>query len=47
MCLAFFSVNVSKRYPMVIAFNRDGTIRTFFKPNDGERYYRRQAERGE
>lgn len=29
-----------------IAFNRDGTIRTFFKPNDGERYYRRQAERG-
>ncbi|WIM10027.1 hypothetical protein [Enhydrobacter sp.] len=30
-----------------VAFNRDGTIRTFFKPNDGERYYRRQAERGE
>jgi hypothetical protein len=30
-----------------IAFNRNGTIRTFFKPNDGERYYRRQAERGE
>ena len=29
-----------------IAFNRDGTIRTFFKPNDGERYYRRQSERG-
>jgi pyocin large subunit-like protein len=28
-----------------IAFNRDGTIRTFFKPHDGERYYRRQAER--
>ncbi|HTR83901.1 MAG TPA: hypothetical protein VMI56_05455 [Reyranella sp.] len=28
-----------------IAFNRDGTIRTFFKPNDGERYFRRQAER--
>jgi pyocin large subunit-like protein len=28
-----------------IAFNRSGTIRTFFKPNDGERYYRRQAER--
>lgn len=28
-----------------VAFNRDGTIRTFFKPNDGERYYRRQAER--
>ena len=30
-----------------IAYNRDGVIRTFFKPNDGERYYRRQAERGE
>jgi pyocin large subunit-like protein len=30
-----------------VAFNRDGTIRTFFKPRDGERYYRRQAERGE
>ncbi|MBN9085665.1 MAG: hypothetical protein J0J01_02050 [Reyranella sp.] len=29
-----------------IAFNPNGTIRTFFKPNDGERYYRRQAERG-
>ena len=28
-----------------IAFNPDGTIRTFFKPNDGERYFRRQAER--
>ena len=28
-----------------IAFNTDGTIRTFFKPNDGERYFRRQAER--
>jgi hypothetical protein len=29
-----------------IAVNPDGTIRTFFRPNDGERYYRRQAERG-
>jgi hypothetical protein len=29
-----------------IAFNSNGVIRTFFKPNDGERYYRRQAERG-
>ena len=28
-----------------IAFNPNSTIRTFFKPNDGERYYRRQAER--
>jgi pyocin large subunit-like protein len=28
-----------------IAFNSNGVIRTFFKPNDGERYWRRQAER--
>jgi pyocin large subunit-like protein len=28
-----------------IAFNRDSTIRTFFKPNDGEAYFRRQATR--
>lgn len=28
-----------------IAFDRDGTIRTFFRPNDGERYFRRQAAR--
>jgi hypothetical protein len=30
-----------------IAFNPNGVIRTFFKPNDGERYFRRQAERDE
>jgi hypothetical protein len=30
-----------------IAYNPNGVIRTFFKPNDGERYFRRQAERGE
>ncbi|MEP6832119.1 MAG: hypothetical protein ABJB74_01945 [Gemmatimonas sp.] len=28
-----------------LAFDHDGTIRTFFKPNDGERYFRRQANR--
>jgi hypothetical protein len=28
-----------------LAFNLDGTIRTFFRPNDGERYFRRQAKR--
>lgn len=28
-----------------IAFNSNGVIRTFFRPNDGERYWRRQAER--
>jgi len=27
------------------AYNPDGTIRTFFVPNDGERYFRRQANR--
>ena len=29
-----------------IAFNRDRTIRTCFKPNDGEAYFRRQLKRG-
>jgi pyocin large subunit-like protein len=28
-----------------VAFNPNGVIRTFFKPRDGERYFRRQAER--
>ena len=28
-----------------LAVNRDGTIRTFFRPNDGETYFRRQASR--
>jgi pyocin large subunit-like protein len=28
-----------------IAFDTDGTIRTFFRPNDGEAYFRRQARR--
>jgi len=28
-----------------IAFDADGTIRTFFKPRDGEAYFRRQRDR--
>ncbi len=28
-----------------LAFDADGTIRTFFRPNDGEAYFRRQARR--
>ncbi|MCC6651831.1 MAG: hypothetical protein IT348_11835 [Candidatus Eisenbacteria bacterium] len=28
-----------------LAFNRDGTIRTYFRPNDGERYFERQSQR--
>src|SRR5882672_9540025 len=28
-----------------LAFNPDLTIRTFFKPNDGESYFRRQSKR--
>lgn len=27
------------------AFDADGTIRTYFRPNDGEAYFRRQARR--
>ena len=28
-----------------IAYNSDGTIRTFFRPNDGEAYFERQKSR--
>lgn len=28
-----------------LAFHRDGTLRTCFKPHDGERYFERQTER--
>lgn len=28
-----------------LAFHADGSIRTFFRPNDGEAYFRRQADR--
>ena len=30
-----------------LVFDSDGTIRTFFRPRDGERYFRRQARRSE
>ena len=29
-----------------VAFDRDGTIRTCFKPRQGEEYFRRQSRRG-
>lgn len=34
-----------KKTGAFIAYDPDGTIRTFFKPNDGEDYFRRQARR--
>ncbi len=34
-----------KRKSYFGAYNADRTIRTFFIPNDGERYFRRQAMR--
>jgi pyocin large subunit-like protein len=34
-----------KRSGAFLAFNADGTLRTFFKPNDGQAYFRRQLER--
>jgi len=34
-----------KRTGAFLACNPNGTIRTFFKPNDGERYYWRQLKR--
>jgi|SRR5271166_2256724 len=34
-----------RRHGYFGAYNPDSTIRTFFIPNDGERYFRRQARR--
>jgi pyocin large subunit-like protein len=34
-----------RRHGYFGAYNPDGTIRTFFIPNNGERYFRRQATR--
>jgi pyocin large subunit-like protein len=34
-----------KRHGYFGAYNPDRTVRTFFIPNDGERYFRRQAKR--
>ncbi|MBL9077515.1 MAG: hypothetical protein JNL08_08430 [Planctomycetes bacterium] len=34
-----------RRSGAFVAFHRDQTIRTFFKPNDGEAYFRRQTAR--
>jgi pyocin large subunit-like protein len=34
-----------RRHGYFGAYNHDGTIRTFFIPNDGERYFQRQARR--
>jgi pyocin large subunit-like protein len=34
-----------KKKGWFLAFNQNGRIRTFFRPNDGERYFRRQAAR--
>ena len=34
-----------RRHGYFGAYNRDATIRTFFIPNNGERYFRRQASR--
>jgi hypothetical protein len=35
-----------RRSGAFLAFNPDGVIRTFFRPNDGERYFHRQLDRG-
>ena len=34
-----------RRTGAFLAFDSDGIIRTFFRPNDGEAYFRRQARR--
>lgn len=35
-----------RRSGAFLAFDSSGTIRTFFRPRDGERYFNRQARRG-
>ncbi len=35
-----------KKSGAFLAFNADLTIRTYFKPNDGEAYFQRQSKRG-
>lgn len=35
-----------KKSGAFLAFNSDQTIRTYFKPNDGEAYFQRQSKRG-
>jgi pyocin large subunit-like protein len=41
VCMRF-----ERRTGAFLAVNEDFTIRTFFKPNDGERYFQRQLKRG-
>lgn len=36
-----------RRSRAFVTFDSDGTIRTFFRPNDGEAYFRRQARRSQ
>jgi hypothetical protein len=36
-----------RRTGTFVAYNGDLSLRTFFRPNDGEAYFRRQLERGE
>jgi pyocin large subunit-like protein len=38
------SSKFDKRYGWFVAYDSDGTIRTFFIPNDGMRYFERQAK---
>ncbi len=43
-CVSFIIMR-RHRVKRVLAFDPDLTIRTYFKPNDGERYFRRQGRR--
>jgi pyocin large subunit-like protein len=38
-------IKFDRRHGYFGAYNPDGTIRTFFIPNDGENYFKRQARR--
>ena len=40
------TIRYDKSSGAFIAFNRDGTIRTFFRPDRGDAYFRSQLQRG-
>jgi hypothetical protein len=41
------TIRYDKTSGAFIAFDRDGTIRTFFRPDRGDAYYRSQLQRGQ
>lgn len=44
-CALTVGARFDRKISAFLASNPDLTIRTYFKPNDGERYFRRQSKR--